>query len=350
MTTLSKGLVLHGAKDLRLEERETAKLGDNDVKVQCRVAGICGTDMHYYFDGQNAGFKMQKPVALGHEMVGVVAEVGFNVIDIKVGDHVAVNPIMPCGHCPACKEGRPNICHHKKFPGSATVVPHVEGFFQEYSVVNQKNCFVLPKDLPLQLAAFAEPLSCALHAVVRAGSIVGKKVLVTGAGPIGLLTAACAVTAGAASVVVTDLADGPLEVAKQLGATETINVIENPERLKELEADTGFFDVSFEASGAFPAMETCYTTTRRGGKVVLVSVMPVKPNELKLNQFMLKEQELIGSSQFTDEFEKSIALLATGKINVRPLLTHQFTMEEADKAFDIAKDRSKSVKVQFVIS
>ncbi|SDQ74696.1 L-idonate 5-dehydrogenase [Pseudovibrio sp. Tun.PSC04-5.I4] len=348
MTLKNLGLVLHGAKDIRLEERAFADLEALDVRVEFKVGGICGTDMHYYNDGQNAGFEMQSPVCLGHEMVGVVAEIGTKVTRVAVGDHVAVNPIMPCGSCPACKEGRPNICHNKRFPGSATVIPHVDGFFQQFPVVSEENCWKLPKDLPLELAAFAEPLSCALHAVVRAGSVVGKNVLITGAGPIGLLVAACAVVAGAANVIVTDLADGTLEVAKKLGVTETINVLKNPERLEELKANTGFFDVAFEASGAFPALETCYTLTRRGGTVMLVSVLPNKPNELKLNQFMLKEQSLLGSSQFTDEFEKSIALLAGNKIDVRPMLTHQFSFAEADKAFNIAKDRNQSVKVQFV--
>ncbi len=190
--------VLHGAKDLRLEERPEAALGDGEVRVRFGAGGICGSDLHYYYEGRVGDFAVREPLILGHEVAGEVVETGAGVSRVAVGDRVAVNPSQPCWQCPACQAGRTNLCRRMTFYGSAAVLPHVQGAFQERLVCRESQCHGVPRATPYAVAALAEPLAVCLHAVSRAGALLGQRVLITGAGPIGALTCLAAREAGAA--------------------------------------------------------------------------------------------------------------------------------------------------------
>jgi L-idonate 5-dehydrogenase len=186
---------------------------------------------------------------LGHEVAGEVVEIGRGVTKVSVGQRVAVNPLRACLRCVYCLSGHSNLCRNRRFCGSAARFPHVQGMFAELFISSEEQCVALPKSTPFRVAACAEPLGVTLHAVARAGAILGRKVLVTGSGPIGVLVAASTRLAGAAEIVVTDLFDEALAIASRMGATDVVNVSANESRLTAYMQDGGYFDVALEASG-----------------------------------------------------------------------------------------------------
>lgn len=343
-----KALVLTDKQTTTVENRAPRELLKGEVRVKLAAAGICGTDMHYYQDFANAGFILNNPIVLGHEASGTIAEVGEGVTELSVGDKVAVTPVMNCGECESCKSGSANTCSNKRFPGSATTVPHIDGFFRDYFEIEASCCRKLPASAPLDKIAFVEPAACALHGVERAGNMIGRRVLVTGAGPIGTLAAAMAKKNGAAQVVVTDLTSESLAIAEKMGADVTLNVMESS--VEDFIKSEGEFDVAIEASGATPAYITCLNAVKKRGTVVQLSVLAEKQPQLPINLIMLKELTLKGAFQFNGEFERALSLIASGMLDVSPMLTRQFAFDQATDAFSIAKDRKQSMKVQFVSS
>jgi L-idonate 5-dehydrogenase len=340
-----RAAVLHAARDLRIEDRPELPLGPREVRVRIAAGGICGSDLHYYFDGRVGDFPVLEPLILGHEIAGVVVETGSEVEAVAVGDRVSVNPSSPCAQCRFCLMGRPNLCLRMRFLGSASTRPHSQGGFQELFVTDQRQCHVVPADMPLVVAAMAEPLSVALHAAARAGDVLGREVLVTGAGPIGALIVLALRSAGARRIAVTDISDTALGTVARIGADETVNVKTSPEALVPLTRDKGRFDVSIEASGAVSALGNCVECTRAGGRVVQVGMLPPGGVPVPVNRIMAKELELVGSYRFHEEFAWAVEALATGRIDVSPLLSGTFPVEEADEAFATAIDRERSMKV-----
>lgn len=334
--------VLHAAEDLRLEARDERALSPSEVRLAFAAGGICGSDLHYYFEGRVGDFAVREPLILGHEVAGEVVETGARVTGLRVGQRVAVDPSLPCGACPGCRAGRTNLCRRMTFLGSAAVMPHVQGAFQERLVVEASQCHPVPDDLPPGLAAMAEPLAVCLHAVARAGPLVGREVLITGGGPIGQLTALAARHAGAARVTVVDLADAPLAMARRLGL-DALHVKEDADALA---ADKGKIDTAFEASGSPDGLATLVDVTRPGGRIVQIGMFPPGRIPVPANRLMAKELDLLGSFRFHDEFEVAVALIAGRRIDVEPLLTAQMPMSARDDAFHLAKDRARAMKVQ----
>ena len=245
-----KAAFIHSARDLRIEQSDLPALGPNDVHVRVRNGGICGSDLHYYQDGGFGVVRIREPLTPGHEIAGEVQSVGRDVTRVKVGDRVAVNPSRPCGHCEYCLEGAPRHCLDMRFFGSAMRFPHVQGGFCEVLACTEAQAVKIGHDLPLEIAAFAEPLSVCLHAATQAGILMGRRVLVTGAGPIGALAVLVARHAGAREVIATDLADAPLSIVRHIGADAALNVRTDPAALDKFGAGKGYFDVMFEASGS----------------------------------------------------------------------------------------------------
>ena len=343
-----KAAVLHGPKDLRIEERDLGPLGSGEVRIGVAAGGICGSDLHYYFHGGFGTVRLQEPMVLGHEVSGVVEAVGGGVEGVSTGDRVAVNPSRPCGACRFCLAGQPNHCLDMRLYGSAMRRPHVQGAFQEALIVDQAQVAKVPALLPLTQAAFAEPLSVGLHAVRRAGSLLGKTVLVTGQGPIGALAVAAAKVAGASRVIATDIVDAPLDKSREMGADEAINVAAAPEALEPLKTDKGQVDVLLEASGSEAALCQALELVRPGG--VLVQMGLGGDMALPMNLLVAKELELRGTFRFHAEFHWAVDLIASGRIDVTPLLTEVVPLAEADRAFDLAADRSRAMKVQLGFS
>ncbi|MGW2051340.1 zinc-binding dehydrogenase [Streptomyces sp. NPDC001858] len=261
-----------------------------------------------------------------------------------MGTPVAVHPATPCDRCAECSAGRRNVCADARYLGSAARTPHVQGGFARIVTAPAAQLRVLPPELALNRAVLAEPLSVALHAVHRAGDVAGRRVLVTGAGPIGCLVTAVLSHRGAADVVVSDLLDTPLRIAAACGATATVRA-DAPDDGAWAEP----FDIAVEASGAPAGLRTCVERVRRGGTVVLLGLLP--PGEVPLlgNIAVTRELELRGAFRFDAEFDEAIALLDRG-LPVDAIVTHTFPLAESRAAFDIAHDRALASKVLLDLS
>lgn len=340
-----KAVTLHAARDLRLDDMAVPGLGPHDVEVRVGAGGICGSDLHYFQDGGFGTIRVREPMVLGHEIAGTVAAVGAAVTRVRPGDTVAVDPSRACGACRFCRDGMPRHCLHMLFLGSAMRFPHVQGGFRERLVCTEAQA--VPAAMPVERAAFAEPLAVCLHAAVQAGPLQGKRVLVTGTGPIGALCILVARHAGAREVVATDLADEPLRVARQVGADATVNMRSEPAGLERFGAEKGHFDVAFECSGAGAAVAAAVGACRPGAVIVQVGIGGAEV-PVPLNAVVAKEITLRGTFRFDREFEWAVGFLASGAINVAPLLTERVPAGEAVRAFELAGDRRRAMKVQLV--
>lgn len=340
-----RAVVIHAEKDLRVEEAAVPELGPLDVKVAIKAGGICGSDLHYYLHGGFGTIRVREPMILGHEIAGVVEAIGGEVSRVKPGDLVAVNPSRACGRCRYCQAGQQQHCMDMLFYGSAMRFPHVQGGFREVLVIEERQAVKLPGHVGAAQAAFAEPLAVCLHAVKRAGALIGKRVLVTGSGPIGVLTVVAARAAGASEIVVTDVVDGPLPTALKMGATTAINVMAEPERLKaDYGAQKGAFDVMFECSGNQHALTGAFDALRPGAVIVQIGVGG--NFTIPMNVVVAKEFDLRGSFRFHEEFDWAVELIASGRIDLSPLLTASIPIDRAVEAFDLAADKSRAMKVQ----
>jgi L-idonate 5-dehydrogenase len=333
---------IHAKEDLRVETEEPPQPGPGEVLLRLGAGGICGSDLHYYFEGRNGSFVVREPLVPGHEASAVVAAVGNGVTRVKPGDKVAVSPSHACGRCDYCRGGREHLCRNMRFLGSASVFPHTQGMFREYFVMAERQCYPVAGDVTLGELAFAEPLAVALHAVNRGGDLLGKSVLITGAGTIGCLTVMAARLAGAARVTVTDVLERPLAQARAVGADATL-LAGADARLPD-----GVFDVAYEVSGTFNALRACVAATRRGGVIVQVGTLPPEPLPFVVNDIMAKELDLRGAFRWGIEFDWSVEYLASRRVDVRSLLSGQFALQDAVAAFHAAADKRRSTKVQVV--
>jgi len=339
-----RAAVLHSPRDLRVEESEAPEPKPGQVQVRIQAGGICGSDLHYYHQGGFGTVRIRQPMALGHEIAGVVERVGRDVTGLEPGRMVAVNPSLPCHACRYCRMALPNQCLNMRFYGSAMLFPHVQGGFRELLVCDAAQAIPVPDTVSVFEAAFAEPLAVALHAVARAGALLGKRVIVAGAGPIGALTVAAVRAAGAAEIVVTDLHDAPLATVMKVGADRTINVAKEPEALAAFESDKGYFDVMFEAAGSAETLLSALKIVRARG--LIVQIGQGAQATLPMSMLVTKELDLIGTFRFHDEFALAVETIAKRRIDVRPLLTDVIPLAEAVRAFELAADKSRAMKVQ----
>jgi L-idonate 5-dehydrogenase len=290
-------------------------------------------------------------MTLGHEVSGVVVEVGADVRGLASGTKAALDPSRPCLTCHYCRAGRSNLCTDMFFLGSAGRFPHVQGGFAQHLVLRQDQIVPVPADTDLLKLSVAEPLSVGLHAVRRAGALLGKRVIVSGSGPIGLLTARSASLAGATEVVCTDVQDPPLAVARaHMGATRTINVATSAAELAEFAVEGGYFDVAFEASGAPAALDAVFKVIRRGGRIVQVGMLPAGTAPVPVNVLQSREIELAGAFRAHDEFRLAVHLIVTGQIDVSAILSGTYPMGEATRALELAGDRSRVIKLHLALN
>ncbi len=336
-------LVIHAPHDLRLEEHDAGEIGPGQVRVQVGMGGICGSDLHYFHDGGFGTVRLQQPMVLGHEVAGTVAAVADDVNTLKVGQRVAVNPSQPCAACKFCLEGLPNQCLEMRFYGSAMRMPHVQGAFRNHLVCQAAQCHIVADSVPMAMAALAEPFSVGLHGVSRAGPLLGKRVLVSGCGPIGVLAIAAARVHGAAEIVATDVVDAPLAIARQMGAAMTLNVATDTAWVERYSKAKGSFDVMLECSGNPRAFRDGLQVMRPRGVVVQLGLGG--DVSLPQNVIVAKELSICGSFRFHAEFALAVQLINEGRVNLAPVVTHTFPMTEAKAAFELAGDRKQAMKV-----
>lgn len=306
-----KTLKINSAQNITTEEVPVPEPGAGEVRVRMMYGGICGSDLHYYFEGRNGAFEVREPMTPGHEMSGVVD------LDPS-GTYAPGTPVTIA-------------------PATFGTWPHTQGGMSEYHVVKDFMIRGLPEGLSLRDASLAEPLAVGLHAIEMAGGVQGKKVLVTGSGPIGLLLAAGAVAKGAAEVTCTDVLDGPLERAKAVGVQHTIRV--DKEQIPEMA-----YDVVFECSGVAPAITPAIAAVRRAGTVAQVGMLPNDKIAVNLAAFVTKEVSYIGCFRFNDEIGEAIELLASNP-KIANVITHVIAADEIENAFDTAKNSQESGKV-----
>ncbi|MGF7483573.1 L-idonate 5-dehydrogenase [Providencia sp. SP181] len=336
-----KACFAHQKQDIRIDER-TLEYSEDQVVVKVEAGGICGSDIHYYQEG-HAGLSILKhPMVIGHEFSGVVHIAPKNST-LKVGCKVAVNPSQPCNQCQFCLEGKQNVCSNMRFMGSAQFNPHVDGGFSEFVVVSEQQCYPYDPQIDSKIMAFSEPTAVAIHAINVAGSLVGKKVLVIGAGPIGGLIIAAAKASGASEVIASDVSERCREIALQMGANKVLDASNNHDLLAYQE-DKGYFDVTFEASGSSIAISASVDMTKRNGIVVQVG-MGKNTVEYPVAKMLVKEISWKGSFRFIDEFATAVTWLQNGIIDPRPLISGSYPYQEIEKALLQAADKTVSSKV-----
>lgn len=342
-----RAIVIHAAKDLRVEERPEETPGEGQLRLRLATGGVCGSDLHYYNHGGFGTVRLREPMILGHEVSAYVESVGPGVTGYTEGQLVAVSPSRPCRACKYCLEGLPNQCLNMRFYGSAMPFPHIQGAFREVLVADQFQCVDATGLTPGE-AAMAEPLAVTLHATRRAGDMLGKRVLVTGCGPIGILSILAARRSGAQEIVATDLSGFTLALARKVGADRTINMASEPDALAAYNADKGYFDVLYECSGAAPALAGGIAALRPRGIILQLGLGG--DMSVPMMAITAKELDLRGSFRFHPEFAVGVSLMQNGLIDVKPLITHTVGLDKAEEAFLLASDRSQAMKAQISFS
>lgn len=329
-----RAAVFRGAGEpLTVEEIPTPEPGPGQILLRVAACGVCHTDLHY-LDHGTPTFK-PPPMVLGHEVAGTVAEVGAGVETFAAGDRVLLPAVLSCGSCRACREGRENICENGVMLGN-----DVDGGYAEFIVTPARDAFHLPEEIPLvEGSIIADAVTTPYHAVVNRGQVrPGDPVVVVGCGGIGLNLVQVAVAMGG-RVTAVDLAPDKLEWALRLGATHTLNPSEAERPDRELRALTGGgAAVAFEAVGKAATQELALASLRTGGRAVLVGYSPEKM-ALNAGRVMFRELEVLGSLGCRPvDYPRAIELARQGKVEVRDLVTHRFSLDEIEDAFDTLRE------------
>ena len=330
-----KSAVLTEPQEFELQDRPRPDPGPDDVLVAIRDVGICGSDVHYYEHGRIGDYVVENPLILGHESAGEIVEVGDDVDGHAVGDRVTLEPGVPCRRCAHCKRGDYHLCESVTFMATP---PH-DGAFAEYVAWPADFVYELPDSVSIREGALCEPLSVGIHACRRGDVGTGDAVLVTGAGPIGLLAMEAARAAGATDVLVTDVVPEKLEFARERGADRAIDVSETDLETAVAEHTDGVgVDVVIEASGAEPSIQSTLDAVRRGGTVVLVGLPGEAEVPLDAISIIDNEIDLHGSFRYKNTYDAAVDLLADGVVDVASIVDFESSLDEVDDAFHRAME------------
>ena len=329
-----RAIVIRSKLELVEIELPTPEPQAGQVRLRMAYGGICGSDLHYYHDGAIGSYVVREPLVPGHELSGTVDLDPSG--DLEPGTPVTIHPATFGTPEPGI-EDRPHLWPNGAYLGSASTWPHTQGGMSEFVVVGKHMLRPLPATLPLRRAALAEPLAVALHALRIAGGVEGKRVLVSGSGAIGLLTASAALSSGAAEVVTTDVLPGPLRRARDLGVHSTLQVGTD-------DVPSEYFDVVLECTAVPAAISGALDAARRGGIVVLVGIPADEPRGVNLAPMVSRELQLRGTLRCNDEIDDAIKLLDTNP-RLEQVVTHEYPANQAVEAFATASDSDTSGKV-----
>ncbi|KAI0503220.1 alcohol dehydrogenase GroES-like domain-containing protein [Xylaria bambusicola] len=350
--------VLHGAKDLRIEQRTLSAPSDSEVQVAVSATGLCGSDLHYFNHFRNGNIQVVQPLSLGHESAGTITAVGPDVTDLKVGDRVALEVGLPCEKCELCAAGRYNICKAMSFRSSAKSVPHFQGTLQTRINHPARYCHKLPPSLTLEHGALIEPLSVAMHAGKRSGIAQGSTIVILGAGAVGLLCGAVAKVAGAKKIVIADIlaerttfavdngfADAAFTVP--LARPQTIeeklvyaqDVAEKIKRVNINGEEVGEVDVTFECTGVESCMHSAIYSTKPGGKVMIIG-MGTPIQTIPISAAALREVDLVGVFRYANTYPAAMKVLSEKNErlpDISKLVTQRFQgLDSIPAAFEMA--------------
>lgn len=332
-------VVAHSAGDLRVERTVIPDAQDDEALIQVAYGGICGSDLHYWKHGAAGESILRAPMRLGHEVSGTVVRAAADGSGPPAGAAVTVHPATPRAGAARYPLNRPNLSPGCTYMGSAAQYPHTDGAFVSHVALPTRMLRALPDNLDLRTGALSEPASVAWHAVSRAGNVAGQVVLVVGAGPIGALVVAVLRRAGAAHIVAVDIEDFALDIAGRAGAHRTINATDSAS-VSAVEAD-----VTIECSGSPKGLAAAIAATARGGRVVMVGLLPSGDQPVPISLAITREIDLLGSFRFNDEIDDVIAAMADGSLDVSAVITSEFKAADALSAFELANNSSQSSKV-----
>jgi len=339
-----KALVLERQHELNLREIDLPlEVGPGMVKIAIHTVGVCGSDVHYYTHGRIGPFVVEAPMVLGHEAAGTVVEVGEGVSHLKVGDRVCMEPGIPDANSRASRLGMYNVDPAVQF----WATPPVHGVLTPEVVHPANYIFKLPDNVSFAEGAMVEPFAVGMQAAAKAKIVPGDTALVLGAGPIGTMVALAALAGGCARVIVADLAQPKLDIAARYQGIIPVNIRDVALDQKVAELTDGWgVDVVFECSGSPKAWETIMALPRPGGAIVIVG-LPVEPVRVDIAAASTKELRIENVFRYAHQYERAIALIASGKVDLKPLISETFAFEDAKAAFDRAVEaRPSDVKLQ----
>jgi L-iditol 2-dehydrogenase len=331
----NRAAIMYGTHDIRLEEVPVPEPGPKEVLVEIRAVGVCGSDVHYYEEGRIGSFVVREPLILGHESMGTIMALGEEVTKHEVGDRVTLEPGVPDMTCRECRAGRYNLCPNVRF----FATPPIDGAFANYVAIHEDFAFTLPDNLSDNAGALMEPLSVGIWSCRKAGVRAGDHVLVTGAGPIGLLAMQVALAQGATEVTITDVSQERLAMAKKTGATRAIDVSEEPLGEAGVEVDT-----LIECSGNERALGDGIRCIRPSGTAVVVGMGPGEESSIPLALIQNKEIWLTGTFRYANTYPTAIELAATGKVDLDAIVTSYYGLEDTEEALQASRKDSANLK------
>lgn len=321
--------------EIQVEERPVPEPGPGQVLIEVSAVGVCGSDVHWFTEGRIGELTVDGPLVLGHETSGVVRQLGPGVSRLREGQRVALEPGVPCRRCRACRSGQYNLCPDIRF----FATPPIDGTFARYVVHDEDYAFPLPDNVSDDAGALLEPLSVGIWATRKAGVGVGDRVVVTGAGPIGLVATAVARAAGAAEVTVCDTQAARLPLAQRMGATAVVEVSGAGASLSGLEADA-----LVECSGASAALESGLRGLRGGARAVVVGMSSESHTPLPFSYVQRKEIELTGTFRYANTYPAAIALAASGEVHLDQLVTGHYGLAQVADALTAGRRDPLAVK------
>ena len=330
----NRAAVLYAPGDLRVEDRPTPEPGPREVLVEVAAVGVCGSDVHYYEHGRIGSHVVRSPLVLGHESAGRVVALGAGAAKHAVGDRVTLEPGVPCGRCRECRAGRYNLCRDVRF----FATPPFDGAFANFVTIHEDFAFTLPDSVSDEAGALMEPLSVGIWACRKASVAPGDRVLITGAGPIGLLALQCALAFGATAVTITDVSDERLELARRLGATRALRAGE----------DAGEADALIECSGHPAALAAGVAAVRPAGTAVVVGMGPEEDASVPLSLIQNREIWLTGTFRYANTYPTAIALVAEGRVDPEAIVTGRYGLDDAEAALRAGREDPANVKAMVV--
>ncbi|MEB8107792.1 zinc-binding dehydrogenase [Staphylococcus equorum] len=334
-----KAVYINGKEDIVLRDIDAINKNINQDKVliEVKYVGICGSDLHYLSEGISGAAVIREPLIPGHELSGILLEeMKYKGQTLPEGTKITVHPAT-YGEKIDRLPHNPEVWPNGSYLGSARYLPHKQGAMVEKMIVDKAQILPLPKNVSLKSSALAEPLSVGMHAINLAGGVKGKKVLVSGAGPIGLLAAGAAYTIGAESVMITDMLNEPLERAKDLGEIDTLNI-------KDKDVPEDYYDVVLECSGATPAVTTAFKAVNIGGTIIQVGNIENEKASINLGTINVKQVTYRGCYRFNSEIEDALKVLDENE-KIENVVTQTYSIEDYKEAFEIAGNSKLSSKV-----